>query len=370
VLNLAVTKSNTGCCGGAKFDRALWTPLALFFAIVLLSFFFSEYPKQSFRGIFKIAKPLLVFIMAAGLFRDKNSRARFDLAFLITFLLVTIDSSIQYAFGKDLLRGFAAQDASSGRRLVGPFGDFGRMAAYLVLVIPVFALRFWSEFRQPDQRKKSFYVLALSIAAFTLLYLTRCRGPVVALVFSLGCLLVYKRWFKALGIGLALFLTLLAFTPRGMIIHLDADSKEQSLIERIELAKRALDVIEAKPWLGTGINTYNVAHDKYDKEQNWRVRGYYAHNGYLQLAAEIGLPGIFFFLLFLVMFFRRGLREAKAVRGSPEELEQLGILTGLLAFLLYAMADTNLQSPQSLMSFWFMAGLLMAKQKTLQTPGV
>jgi O-antigen ligase len=165
-----------------------------------------------------------------------------------------------------------------------------------------------------------------------------------------------------LGIALLLCLALLAIAPRGVIIHQDAQGKEQSIVERFELWKRALDVIEAKPWTGTGINTYNVAHEKYDKEQNWRVRGYYAHNGYLQLTAEIGLPGIFFFLFFLFMFFKRSLQTAHQVRGSPEEYIQLGFLIGLLAFLIYAAADNNLQSPPSLMFFWFLAGVLMARQ--------
>lgn len=348
--------------GGSFCPKGLWGPLALFFVFVLLSFCFSEYLKQSFRGVFKVAKPLLVFFATADLFRSCASQKRFGTVFLIAFLLVMADSSVQYAFGKSVLRGFPAQDSSAGLRIVGPFGDFGKMSAYLLLVIPVFLLRFWSEFSAAESRKRSFYALALAIAGFILLYLTRCRGPVVALVGAFAALLVYKRWFKALGIGIALFLSLLAVTPRSMVIHLDADGKEQSLVERVELWRRAFDVINAKPWFGTGINTYSVAHEKYDRTQNWRVRGYYAHNGYLQLAAEIGIPGIIFFLLFLVLFFVRGLRCARSARGSPDEFEQLGILTGLLAFLLYALADTNLQSPQSLMSFWFMAGYFLARQ--------
>lgn len=156
-----------------------------------------------------------------------------------------------------------------------------------------------------------------------------------------------------------MFLAILAMVPRQVIIHEDAQGKEQSLVERFELWKRALDVIKAKPWTGTGINTYDVAHAKYDKEQNWRVRGYYAHNGYLQLAAEIGLPGIFSFLWFLFMFLRRSLQSLRRVRGSLPEFEQLGILTGLSAFLIYAAADNNLQSPPSLMMFWYLAGVLV-----------
>ncbi|OQA55645.1 MAG: O-Antigen ligase [Candidatus Omnitrophica bacterium ADurb.Bin277] len=161
---------------------------------------------------------------------------------------------------------------------------------------------------------------------------------------------------------------MLMVTPRGMIIHRDADAKEQSVVERIELWKRAIDVIDSEPWFGTGINTYNVAHEKYDTAKNWRVRGYYAHNGYLQLAAEIGIPGILFFLLFLAFYFRRAWRSASALRGTSEELDRLGMITGLLAFLIYALADTNLQSPQSLMSFWILAGALAAQTRTQARP--
>ncbi|MFH1800869.1 MAG: O-antigen ligase family protein [Candidatus Omnitrophota bacterium] len=408
---------------GGKIDWAFWMPLALFFVCVLSSFFTSEYPKQSLRGLYKIAKPLLAFIMAIDLFRDTRSQKRFDGIFLATFLLVTIDCSIQYAFGKDILRGFAAEQSAAGIRLIGPFGNFAKMATYLVLVIPVFGMRFWSDYTRSEQRKRSFYSLALAIAGLVLLYLTRCRGPVVALAFSFGILFIYKRWFKVVGIALLLGLALLAVVPRGVIIHANKDSREQSFVERLCLWQRAFDVIKAKPLTGTGINTYDKAHAKYDtqqrknlaslrgpttsvrQEQNGSVsfitgetiytsdvkqtnirlgdkkynlfrdakgeyyiydtllvRGYYAHNGYLQLAAEIGLPGIFCFLWFLFMFFRKVLGGLGAIRGSPEEYTRLGILTGLLAFLIYAIGDNNLQSPPSLMFFWFSAGILMARQ--------
>ncbi|HOE69378.1 MAG TPA: O-antigen ligase family protein [Candidatus Omnitrophota bacterium] len=343
-------------------DRIMWGALAAFFLIVLASFLVSEYPRESFRGVLKIAKPLLIFLMVADLFRDGSNRRRFDIAFLAAFLIVTADSSIQYAFGKSLLRGYPAQDSSAGLRLVGPFGDFGKMGSYLILVIPVFVMRFWSEFRAGATRKNSFYALALALIAFMLLYLTRCRGPVVALVIAIGLLCLWKRWFKFLGLGVIVLFVGIVMAPRHVIIHKDAEGKEQSVVERFELWKRALDVIDSRPWLGTGINTYDVAHEKYDTRKNWRVRGYYAHNGYLQLAAEIGVPGVLFFVVFLVSLFRRGMQKARAARGSPEEWTILGLMTGLLAFLIYALSDTNLQSPQPLMAFWFLAGVLLALQ--------
>nr|MBU9889881.1 O-antigen ligase family protein [Candidatus Omnitrophota bacterium] len=256
-----------------------------------------------------------------------------------------------------------AQDSGSGIRLVGPFRDFGIMASYLVLSIPVFLAQFWKWVKEEGSGKKALYFALLAGCCLILLYLTRTRGAILALGVSILFLFVYKRWFKALGGAFLLGLAMLAILPQNVIIHKDAQGKEQSFVERVELWKRAVQVIQAKPWTGTGINTYNVAHAKYDKEQNWRVRGYYAHNGYLQLAAETGIPCILTLCAFLGIFFYKALRHIKKLGDDPEALMQLGILTGLLAFLIYALVDTNLQSPQSLVSFWFMAGILLARQK-------
>ena len=277
-----------------RLDRALWVSLALFYILVVVSFFTSEYPKESLRGLWKITMPVLIFVMSGDLFRGGKPQKQFMMYFIVTCLIVTADSAIQYAFGRDLLRHFPAQDSNAGLRLVGPFGDFGKMGAYLVLVIPVLMMRGWNAFApaQPPgwgKFRPALFPIILAAASLILLYLTRTRGALLAMVISLFCLFVHKRWFKVLGIVLLLCCALLAVTPRGVIIHQDSQGKEQSIVERFELWKRALDVIEAKPWTGTGINTYNVAHEKYDKEKNWRVRGYYAHNGYLQLAAETGI---------------------------------------------------------------------------------
>lgn len=407
-------------------DKLLWLSLALFYFWVILSSFTSEYPKESLRGIWKVSLPVLIFLMNASLFRTGESKKKFLLCFWITALLVIADSFYQYAFGKDFLRQFPAQDASSGIRLVGPFGDFGRMAAYLILVIPVFALQGWYSLRQASTRMRGGFYFLTGMALFALLYLTRCRAPVLALAISLFFLFIYKRWFRTLILALLLSGTALLFIPHSTFFHFNIQSKEQSIIERFCLWRRAWDVIRIKPLLGTGINTYAKAHAKYDTVQQkslipisgthfhvrqnpegsvsfisgktivtsdnnqsevWLgefhklkykiyrdsngnyfvynellVRGYYAHNGYLQLAAEIGIPGIFFFLSFWVILFVKGLLKANLVRGSEEEFIQLGMMTGLCAFLLYALADTNLQSPQSLVSFWFLAGILFARQ--------
>ena len=151
--------------------------------------------------------------------------------------------------------------------------------------------------------------------------------------------------------------------PKNVLIHLDIESKEQSLVERFYLWDRAIHVIEARPLTGTGINTYAVAHQKYDKTQNWRVKNYYAHNGYLQMGAEIGIPGLFLFLLFLLNFFKISLKNIKDwLRGSkPEQgFPLIGICFGVLNFLILVLVDTILHNPPSVKLFWYLSALAFA----------
>jgi putative inorganic carbon (HCO3(-)) transporter len=163
-----------------------------------------------------------------------------------------------------------------------------------------------------------------------------------------------KKRLLLAGLLLAALISLL-FLPREMVIHLDREKKEQSLVERFYLWERALQVIEARPWTGTGINTYDVAHEKYDRRKNWRVRGYYAHNGYLQIAAETGLPSLAFFVAFLFFYFRNALRFL-VVLSAEQKGSLIGILAGMVSFLILGTNDTIFHNPQSVMGFWFLAG--------------
>ncbi len=238
------------------------------------------------------------------------------------------------------------------------------MAAFLILVLPMFGMLFVQAFLQKETRKHSFFMSLLVFAGLVLLFLTRSRGAMLAFILACVLLFLYRKWFKALGITCILLVALFFILPKPMLIHLDAEFKEQSLIERFHLWQRAWDVIDAKPWVGTGINTYAKAHSKYDKAKSWRVRNYYAHNGYLQLAAETGVPCLISFLIFVLFFVRRGMKYIKSSRDKPGEYPQLGILTGCVCFLIFALSDTVLQSPQPIVAFWFFSGLLLAYQKT------
>ncbi len=341
------------------FEKKMFWALSAYVLLSVASFLWSEFPKQSFRGIFKILQHFGVFWIAAEVLATSGrQRIAFGVLALILIFL-GIDGIWQYAFGKDFIRQFPLEPASSGPRVSASFKNYGLLSSFVMSFLPVIFARF------DRGEKKGPKVLEVLAAGFglLLLYWTRARAAWVAFLGGLVFFLWNLR--RRLFVGLLVLAALVGLfvLPRSMVIHIDAEGKEQSVVERLYLWERAIYVIAAKPLTGTGINTYAVAHQKYDKRENWRVKNYYAHNGYLQMAAETGLPTLGFFLAFVFFYFRNAL---KLLQKLPEGLERrtlVGILTGIVSFLILALGDTKLHNPHAVLPFWFLVGWGIAYQK-------
>ncbi len=338
--------------------KIIWIPLAVFLLWIFLSWPVSEYPSKSFRGITKILQQLLLFLMTADLLRTREGIRKFEKVFLFVAWVILLDGIFQYCFEKDFLRGHWVVHSRAGSRIAASFGSYGKFASYLICILPYLGLLgLYYRKAEKDLRRSCLALLVFS-GSLGLLLLTRSRGAFLAFGAALVFMFLIRRKFLWLVLFLAAFLGGACLLPKGMLIHLDSEFKEQSLVERYYLWRRAVDVIRAKPIFGTGINTYAVAHQKYDRTQNWRVRNYYAHNGYLQMAAETGLPGLLFFLIFLFAYFFYSFQPFE----SPpwDHRFRLALLTGLFSFLVFSAVDTVLHNEQPALTFWFLMGLQLA----------
>jgi O-antigen ligase len=116
----------------------------------------------------------------------------------------------------------------------------------------------------------------------------------------------------------------------------------------------ALKIIRDNPLIGTGLNTYTQAIKHY--VPFWQN---YPHNCYLQMAAEIGIIGVVFFLWFVLSLIGLVLDSLKKNR----EDQFRGLLTAFAAsfvgLLVESTLDTTLYSSQLDALFWLMAGLCM-----------
>ena len=341
-------------------EKKMFWALAVFVFLSAVSFFWSEFPKQSFRGMLKVFKQFLIFWMVADVMAvpERQQTAFRFLTFIIVIL--GVDGLWQYFLGRDFIRHIPFEMASSGRRVSASFHNYGLLASFILCYFPLLI----SPLKVKPKGLSSSFQVAGILLGLLLLFWTRSRGAWIAFWGGLVFLswMIRNKIFLLALVALPLITVLLL--PKRMVIHLDIEGKEQSLVERFYLWDRALQVIRARPLTGTGINTYAVAHQKYDRRQNWRVRNYYAHNGYLQIAAETGLPSLFCLLAFFFFYFKNAFCY---LRSHPQEIRQrplIGILTGMVNFLILGWVDTLFHNPQGILAFWFLAGWGIAHQRS------
>jgi len=82
--------------------------------------------------------------------------------------------------------------------------------------------------------------------------------------------------------------------PRGVKVT----NENFSVLERTAHWLAGLRMFEAHPWTGVGLGNYATAYDDY-RLPAWEDPLGHAHNVYINLAAETGLPGLLAYLLFL-----------------------------------------------------------------------
>jgi len=334
-----------------------WTMLFLcgFFALTVASVFVSAYPSQSLRGLLKAAKQILFFFIVIDTFRTKDDLKKLvSFAFAVLAVMI-LDVLWQYGTGWDLFRHFPHSFVDTNIRLTGPFGDHGFLGTYLATWVLI-ALALLLIPSVTDFRRKVFLGATVLSSLFCLFH-TQARGAWAA--FAAGLVILFlvqgkKKYIFLLGLAAIAGYFIL---PRNMIVHPDAEGKEQSAVERVVLWDRAVNVIRARPLLGTGINTYVKSYHEFDKAKSWRVQNYYAHNSYLQIAAERGLPALACLLAFIACFF---IRVLKVLRGDKDE-EFKAFLRGWMAavfcFLVFALVDTFYESLPMGMYFWFFFGI-------------
>jgi O-antigen ligase len=114
----------------------------------------------------------------------------------------------------------------------------------------------------------------------------------------------------------------------------------------------ALKMIKDHPFLGIGMGTFmsNFAKYRYDLQVS------YAHNCYLQIWAETGPFSLLSFLAFVFSVIYLGTK--RFLSGNSYLL--LGLLAGVLGFLVHSFFEVNLYSFRLAIMFWAWMGLTIA----------
>jgi len=363
VVNLLVT-------GKPIKMRAFEGILLLFFGWAFFGVMASENWQAQFPEWIRLATLVVFFIIAAQLIHDRIILRRYIILLAVCGFVMSIFAVLQYfipAFHytpeelREIGRG-AAQGAyvdpeslsfGAAVRVSGTSGHSNWLAFALLLLIPL-NVYWW--YVSKSWWGKSFAILA-TLLDITALVLTFTRtgfivGMAVLVLLSFrGLVRINPYRLAAVGV-LAIFAWLvLPEAYKERVLDFTGYAESTSVGHRAQLMTEAFEVAAQNPLLGVGIGGYGfkLIEENTDvavisrwlvDEHGWNPAYLGTHNMYLQLASEMGLIGLFLFLLFMYVIMRRLLYAERIFRERGDEEMQVltaSVIVSLFSFLISAL---------------------------------
>jgi len=319
--------------------QSIW--FAIFFAIAVISYSTKgpHFSTESNPFITYLSFFILFFVTITLI--DSFGKLR--------WVLLSAVGSIGYA-ALYLLREWQHDPSSRPGWVLNP-NDFG---AGVALCFPV-ALSLLLEKRPRIER---LYCLGCMLAMLAGLAVAASRGGFFGLIAGLLVVMWYsrKRLRKMMPLA-ALFLGLTLLTiasPLGQRLFDPSRSDVGSAEIRQTLWTFALELIKKHPVVGIGLGMFKptlaaLTHGQF---------AYVAHNTYLEIAAEMGVPALFCYLMILFGSLRTLAKVRRSVsRTGPAILQQ--VVPGLQAGLLGCSVTLVFSSLADFKLFWLILFLTM-----------
>jgi O-antigen ligase len=316
---------------------------------------------------------LLIYFGATLIFTDSPERLRLLVRTIIIFgfLLAIFGLTQSFATGSSRVYWFRELTQSTA---FGPFINRHHFAGYMELTIALPLGLLFSGAVERDQR--ALYAFAAALMGVGLI-LTNSRGGLIslgaetiflAIVAGVGSKRSRHRSPGA-GARAAMMRAGLAFglvaALIGGALYLGGSDAFSRLLGtptaadpttgRAHFWNVTLDIIQAHPWVGTGLGAFGVVYTRYDSH-NGLFRLEQAHNDYLQILSDGGIVGAVLGLVFVVILFRKGF-----ARRETDDRFRRGVTTGALAgcfaVLVHSFFDFTLHTTANALLFLIMAAI-------------
>ena len=349
-------------------------PIYLFIIILSLSLLISNAIRVSFGDYLIFISYIILYFIVINVINQKKEFDSFIKIFFITSFLVSIYALIQY-YGFDPY-------FTDLKRITSTVGQKNWISNYLAIIFPVIFSYFLLEKRRKNQL---IYYLLLSILYITLL-ICQSRGIWISisltLIFAIYIIIKFnllkifqenKKWLTLL---LVTFLIITIIYSTDNLLNKSAitfpqralstfDEQDPSINTRLLLWKTTFNMIKDKPLLGSGIGTFKMNYLDYQADF-LRTNPYYikysgkaaeAHNEYLQILAELGIPGFAVFLSILFVFYSLALKYLKEKHNNQDKIIVFGLLMGITSFLIHSLFSFPYHVPILGSTFFIFLGL-------------
>jgi putative inorganic carbon (HCO3(-)) transporter len=189
----------------------------------------------------------------------------------------------------------------------------------------------------PVTRYSLLVIYAIITALLALaLYLSFSRGAWLGAVAAIGAMIAFvpRRWWIGVGLVAMAVALLVGLSSAGLlpssISERLADAGDilqirdvrgvaindanYALIERQAHWQAAINMLTEHPWTGVGFSNYQPVYEQY-RLLNWPMPLGHAHNIYLNIAAETGIPGLISYLILWATIFVVTLQKIRRSHG-------------------------------------------------------
>lgn len=241
-------------------------------------------------------------------------------------------------------------------RAISFFPDPHMFAFYLGLVEPLaLSLAFVPRiFNFSDLQK--FFLYACNALLLLALGFTFSRAGYVGAFFGIGAMILsgWKFFDKRLRFSIitaVLIAGILIYNSSGLMIARFFSSftlSEGSNSERLLNWRQAVKIIEDNPIVGVGVGAYSEALNARSPERS----SVSAHNTYLDIAAEMGIPALLAWFVILLLVIKNLLNMLKINSElTREKVFSIGLVGAVVWFSIQMFFDTAIYSPVLLAVF-------------------
>ncbi|RLG44135.1 MAG: hypothetical protein DRN92_08475 [Thermoproteota archaeon] len=353
------------CINGLWISTPVNVPYIIFLGIAIVSMFRNFLPGVSFRGFYLLLQPFLVFFLITSSVRQKRLVRHIFYLFVTGGMLGALLGIFQFLipgvfkrytdilemYCVPLYHGYVAPGIP---RVNGMFGDANTYGQFLVQII-IFA---FGLFLAEKSIKKKFYLLGALLICLIALGLSYSRGAwfnmlAASVLLSLILIPGVTNKLKAITVIVSMFFFLIYaipdFTPRFLSFF---NPYESSRVTRLQQYKDTIAEILEHPFLGRGVGFYQY-HGQLQAA---------AHNIYLNIADEIGIPGLMVFLWILFIVGRDSIRFLREADESTRILVAT-LLSGIVAFFGHGIIGNELYSVKIGWIPGFAMGLIYSLRK-------
>ncbi|MCY4554304.1 MAG: O-antigen ligase family protein [Candidatus Poribacteria bacterium] len=269
------------------------------------------------------------------------------------------------------------------QRLTGTFKMPNDLGAYLALSLPYVIGYFVASWRRHTTQKPPIWIiLALGtivvlMSANLVLTLTRAAWVstiIATVVLGAYFIVIALRKFESVSglwkrplFGSAIIILLLSLSLLLVPQHIKA--RFQTMLahpvgfmgERPQWWQTSLELIQKYPLTGIGLGRFRYEYQTSGPPEQYNVP-YHAHNIYLHIAVEHGIPSLLLFLWIVAIICQQVFagRQASDFWGSGTFIGASGFL---ISALVYGLAD-NILHQRTVLLFWFIIGIIFYLKPT------